>query len=415
MPETNDTDRGTPRLAAAATPIAELRFLVVEDQGFQRWAMASMLRSLGAQYVFNAADGHAALEIFRGLDRPIDVIVSDLDMPGMDGMELIRHVAQARMPVSVILASALAPSVLASVESMARAYGIDVLGAIEKPATVRKLEKLIARRSVRPLPGHNPRLVFTLEEMVAGLENDEFEPFFQPQVELASGRVRGVEALARWRHPKSGLVPPHIPPYLFIEPLEDNGYIDRLTWIMLDKAAAQCGTWRRAGLDATVSVNVSLASFADVAVAARVAHIVEENGLEPRHVVIEVTESAKPKFPGPALESLSRLRMKGFGIAIDDYGTGHSSLQQLARVAFSELKIDQSFVRDAATHVPSRVIVESTLEMARRLGMAAVAEGVETQDDWDLLRRLGCEAAQGYFIAMPMPGDAFLDWAKDWR
>jgi len=392
--------------------IAELRFLVVEDQGFQRWAIGSMLNSLGAKYVFHADDGHAALEIFRSLDKPIDVIVSDLDMPGMDGMELMRHLAEAGAPVSVILASALDRSVVASVELMAQAYGLEVLGVIEKPATVKKLETLLARSAGKTVESTAPKLVFTLEEMIAGLERDEFEPFFQPQVELATGRVRGVEALARWRHPKSGVVPPHVAPHFFIDSLEENGHIDRLTSMMMDKAAACCGAWRRAGLDATVSVNVSLASLADPDVTARMAQAVQDRGLEARHVVLEITESMKPRSPGATLENLSRLRMRGFGLAMDDYGTGHSSPQQLARVPFSELKIDQSFVRDAATHVRSRVIIESTLEMARRLGMKTVAEGVETQDDWDLLRRLDCDSAQGYHIAMPMSADAFLEWAR---
>jgi EAL domain-containing protein (putative c-di-GMP-specific phosphodiesterase class I) len=130
--------------------------------------------------------------------------------------------------------------------------------------------------------------------------------------------------------------------------------------------------------------------------------------------VLEVTESAATTNVGRALENLSRLRMKGFGLSIDDYGTGYSSMQQLTRVPFTELKIDQSFVRNIPTVGAARVVLESSLEMARKLNLTSVAEGVETRGDWDLLRELGCDYAQGYFVAMPMDAAAFMAWAQKW-
>ena len=402
---------------AQPASIADQRFLVVEDHDFQRWVMGTMLKRLGARYVFQASDGREALEIFRSLDSPIDVIVSDLDMPSMDGMEFMRHVGEAGTDVSVIVASALDPSLVASVETMARAYGVDLLGAIQKPFTSSKLESLVARRGTKPVdtPHAKPAPVFNLEEMVDGLENDQFEPFFQPKVEVATGRVTGVEALARWRHPGKGIVPPFVSPYAFIKPFEDNGQIDRLTWIMLDKAAAKCREWRQAGVNVNVSVNLSLQTLADVTIADRVTQLVRDRGLEPRDVILEVTESARLAHVGNALENLSRLRMKGFGLSIDDYGTGYSSLEQLTRIPFTEIKIDGSFVRNASTREAGLVVLESSLAMARKLKISAVAEGVETEADWRLLERLGCDLAQGYFIAMPLPGESVLDWIRKRR
>ncbi|MGZ5042010.1 MAG: EAL domain-containing response regulator [Usitatibacter sp.] len=398
--------------------MAELRFLVVEDHDFQRWVLGSMLKRLGARYVFQASDGREALEIFRSLEPQIDIIVSDLDMPAMDGLEFMRHVGEAGTNVSVIVASALDPSLVASVENMARAYGVDLLGAIQKPFTSPKLEHLIARRgttAAKSPRASKPAPVFSIAEMIEGLDNDEFEPFFQPKVEVATGRLAGAEALARWRHPRKGVVPPFVPPYAFIKPFEDNGQIDRLTWIMLDKAAKSCREWRRAGANVTVSVNLSLQTLADMTLADRVAQLVRDRGLEPRDVVLEVTESARLAHLGNALENLSRLRMKGFGLSIDDYGTGYSSLQQLSRIAFTEIKIDGSFLRSASTQDAGLVVLESSLAMARKLKISAVAEGVETESDWRLLDRLGCDLAQGYFIGMPLPGEDFLDWARKRR
>ena len=329
-------------------------------------------------------------------------------MPGMDGMEFIRHLGETRAKVSMIIASAVDCSVLASVETMTRAYGISVLGAIEKPVTPSKLKGLIDRYDrVRGNDGNAVTVAFTLEEIVEGLKNNEFEPFYQPKVELATGRVKGAEALARWRHPQHGIVAPHA----FITPLEDGGLINELMWSMLSKSAKLCAMWRASGADVTVSVNVSFKSLIDVDLADRVTELVRSQNVEPRHMILEVTESAAATDVGKALENLARLRMKGFGLSIDDYGTGYSSMQQLTRIAFTELKVDQSFVTNAAKHQSSRIVLESSLEMAKKLGIAAVAEGVETQVDWDLLVGFGCDLAQGYFVAKPMEAEALLGWA----
>jgi EAL domain-containing protein (putative c-di-GMP-specific phosphodiesterase class I) len=184
---------------------------------------------------------------------------------------------------------------------------------------------------------------------------------------------------------------------------------------MLGKAAAFCSTWRLAGLEATVSVNLSLNSLTDIQLAERVTELVVSQNLEPRQMVLELTESAATTDVGKALENLARLRMKGFGLSIDDYGTGYSSMQQLTRIAFTELKIDQSFVTNAAKQESAKVILESSLDMAKKLNITAVAEGVETQADWNLLRQLGCSLAQGYFIARPMEARAYLKWVRGWK
>ena len=208
---------------------------------------------------------------------------------------------------------------------------------------------------------------------------------------------------------------PVMAPSAFIKKLEDSGHIDTLTMAMLEMAAVCCRTWRHGGMDATVSVNLSLKSLADVKLAERVTELVLAQNLDPQHMVLEVTESAAATQLGCALENLSRLRMKGFGLSIDDYGTGYSSMQRLSRIAFTELKIDKSFVTNAVKQKSSRVILESSLDMAKRLNMIAVAEGVETKSEWDLLKTLGCDLAQRYFIAPPMETGEFFHWAKTWR
>jgi EAL domain-containing protein (putative c-di-GMP-specific phosphodiesterase class I) len=295
---------------------------------------------------------------------------------------------------------------------MAGAYGINLLGVVSKPVTRQILESAFVRHGAPEPKLHASsvaRAPFSPEEILQGLENDEFEPFFQPKVELTSRRVIGAEALARWRHPQKGIVLPSA----FVKILEDAGKIDELMWVMLRKAVVFCGTLNTTGLKSSIAVNLSLKSLNHVKLAARITEMVERHSLDPSKVCLEITESAATTNLGVALENLTRLRMAGFGLCIDDFGTGYSSMQQLTRIPFTELKIDRSFVTNSGTHEAARVMLTSSLQIARQLKIKAVAEGVETQEEWDLLRELGCDYAQGYFIARPMDASAYLAWLQD--
>lgn len=382
--------------------------LLVEDHDFQRRILARMLVALGAKSVLEAANGRAALALLDQGAAP-SVVVCDLDMPEMDGMAFIRHLGEKLPDVPVIIASALDPALLGSVAKMADAYGVRLLGVLEKPVTRVHLAQLLAAddspRRPRAAP---PAPKFTLAEIEAGIRNHEFVPFFQPKLDMKTGAVVGAEALARWRHPTQGIVAP----YGFILTLEQAGKIDALTFLMLEQAAHATRRLRESGLEITISVNLSTTSLADVTLADRVTDIVTGCGVDPKHMVLEITETAAMTALAPALENLSRLRMKGFGLSIDDYGTGFASLAQLARVPFTELKIDQGFVTGCGEHPTAHVIVEASLALAHGLKLKAVAEGIETQSDWDALKGLGCDLAQGYFIARPMDEAAFLDFCR---
>jgi EAL domain-containing protein (putative c-di-GMP-specific phosphodiesterase class I)/FixJ family two-component response regulator len=391
--------------------MGELSFLVAEDHGFQRKALVRMLEGMGAKMVMQAADGRAALDMFKDLTQPVDIIVCDLDMPEMDGMEFIRHIGEAGVPVSLILSSALERTLISSVETMTKAYGINLLGAIEKPATPKKLAELIVRHRKGAVQTPRPPLEqIPVQEIAQGMAAGQFEAFLQPKVLLTTAEVVGAEALVRWRHPERGLIPPGA----FVPAIEAGGLIDDLTWIMLDKSAALVAQWLMTGREYSLSVNLSLKSLGDSTLADRINERVRSHGVDPRHIILEVTETAAMTDVGRCLENLARLRMKGFGLSIDDYGTGYSSMQQLARVPYSELKIDQSFVMGASSQPRLRVMLESSMQMADKLGLTVVAEGVETRRDWNLLAELGCHKAQGYYIAKPMPAADFLDWIDAW-
>lgn len=388
----------------------DLVCLVIEDDDFQRATVVRMLRSLGVVDVREAADGKKALDLLRATPRPaVDIALCDMDMPEMDGLELLRHMGQGKEVVSVVILSALDSALLASVKKMSLAYGIRLLGVVEKPIGRARLEAMLAQYARPETAARGPRpavRTFTVEEILHGVHEGQFEPFFQPKLDVKTKRVVGAEALARWLHPEHGI----IAPYAFIPLLEKADAMDELTFVMLKEAAKGCRCLHDKGYPVSVSVNLSLTSLTDSGLAQRITTAVRDAGLDPRHVILEVTESAAMTDVASALETLARLRMHGFGLSIDDYGTGYASLQQLTRIAFTELKIDQSFVKEFADNPSLHVIVASSIEMARKLKVKSVAEGVETQADWDALVGLGCDTAQGYLIAKPMKLASMVDF-----
>lgn len=388
-----------------------LRVLIVDDHHFLRTAVQRMLVSLGVTQIFEANDGRRALDLLQGEDAPVvDIVLSDLDMPSMDGMEFLRHLAtEYAQPVSVVIVSGQDSALISSVEKMADAYGLRILGAIEKPLSLSKLETMLnmhwdyhAQESQQTIPAN----LCSTEEILLAVRARHFEPYYQPKVDFKTGRVIGAEALARWRHAQYGMLPPSA----FIAQLEQIGKIDDLTFLILEEAAIACHLLHELGHAITVSVNLSLTSLTDPNLADKLTQVVRSVGVEPKYIILEITETASMTESAHALENLTRLRMRGFGLSIDDYGTGYSSMQQLTRVPFSELKIDASFVKDFLENKASRIIVESSIDMARKLQVKSVAEGVESEQDWNMLKSMGCDVAQGYFVAKPMDLTALLEF-----
>lgn len=392
--------------------ISHLRFLIAEDDEFQRRWLTVMLAKLGAQHIAEAENGRVALDLLH-TDPQIDICLIDLNMPEMDGIELIRHLANGRHRTAVILTSALGPALLLSVETISHAYGITLLGTFEKPATPEVLQTLIAKyqppETQDPVPKKSMP-VLALAEVRDGMRAGQFEPLFQPKVELATGKVKGVEAFVRWRHPQYGLLTPPT----FIPLLEASGDMQDLTWIVIEQSVAACRAWHDLGLMLSVSINLSSSSLAEPGLTERIVGHIKQHGIAPEYVTFEITELMAMTDMPVCLENLARMRMKGFGLSIDDYGTAHSNVQQLLRIPFLDLKIDRSFVAGASGNQEMRIALSSCLELASKLHRHSVAVGVETKEDWDLLRSLGCHYAQGYYIAKPMERNAIPGWIEEW-
>jgi EAL domain-containing protein (putative c-di-GMP-specific phosphodiesterase class I) len=393
------------------TKLAQMSVLVVEDHDFQRQVALRLLQHMGVGTALEAADGRSALAVLGRQQHPVDVVLVDLDLPHMDGIEFIGHVAQERLAHAIVVLTALDPALLNTVRIMARASGIRVLGTVEKPLTEAKLGSVMDLYFTADLlADETPQPEIDEGLLAEALASDAFEAWFQPQVAIGSGFVTGVEALARW-----SLNGHSVPPARFIPELERCKLIDALTERILTQACRWRARWREAGLDLGISVNVSMHNLEDTAAADRYQAIVQAAGVDTRDVTLEITESSMMHEAAPALNVLARLRLKGFGLSVDDFGTGWSSLSQLAQLPVTELKIDQGFINGATAEPRNRAVVEASLELGRKLGLTTVAEGVRNVEEWQMLAELGCTRAQGELIGMAVPGDQLAAAIEKWR
>ncbi|HEY4485715.1 MAG TPA: EAL domain-containing protein [Nitrospiria bacterium] len=253
---------------------------------------------------------------------------------------------------------------------------------------------------------HSPRRLALMGELRRAIEQDQLFLHYQPKIDLKTRQVIGVEALARWKHPEHGFVPPD----QFIPSAEKTGLIKPLTLWVFSTAQRQCLTWHRAGKSLTVSINLSARNLHDPELPDHLAKLIETCGGKSDRLELEITESAIMADPARALEAITRLRAVGIRFAIDDFGTGYSSLAYLKKLPVDTIKIDKSFVIHMAQDENDAVIVRSTIELGHNLGLKVVAEGVENKEAWNMLAALGCDAAQGYYMCRPIPGEELTRW-----
>ena len=252
------------------------------------------------------------------------------------------------------------------------------------------------------------RLAITAELRQA-IERRELALLYQPIVDLAAGRALHTEALLRWRHPVRGLVTPDH----FIPAVERSGLVRPVFELALGSALRQCAEWRREGLDLRVAVNLSVRNLLDPGLVDAVARLIDESGITASWLGLEITESMLMVDPERALRGLTALRNMGVSLAIDDFGTGYSSLAYLQRLPVYAVKIDKSFVRDMVIDLSSRAIVEATVDLAHRLGLKVIAEGVESQQTYEQLVQIGCDGAQGYYLSRPIAAQALAKWIAE--
>jgi EAL domain-containing protein (putative c-di-GMP-specific phosphodiesterase class I)/FixJ family two-component response regulator len=396
---------------SAASSIGSL--LVVDDSPVQRLHAVALCQELGVQMIYEASSGIEALELLAMLHLSPDVLIVDLEMPGMDGIELIQQLQQRQFSIPLIVASGREYTLIESVEAMARNLGLPVLGGMQKPLNAQTLQLAFDRfgqiaGTAPEMPAAKNMPTASADMLAAAIAAGDIKVHYQPKVDMRTGIVRGVEALARWQLPEAGFVPPDY----FIALAEREGLIHGLTFSVMKQALAQAAEWNAHGLRLSMAINLSPRLLDQSSLVDEVSALALRFGLAPSQIILEITETSMVAYLGAALGVLARLRLKGFGLSIDDYGSGFSSMQQLARIPFTELKVDRSFVHGAHLRANLRVILQSALDMARRLDLVTVAEGIETLADWRLLQESGCGIGQGYLIARPMPAADMPQWLK---
>jgi EAL domain-containing protein (putative c-di-GMP-specific phosphodiesterase class I) len=294
---------------------------------------------------------------------------------------------------------------------MAQAYNVKLLGVMKKPASAVKLASLIQQYLAgKSLPAPDQDDEVPLAAIADAFARDEFEPYFEPTVSLSTLEVSGFQAVPVWRHPTHGLLPAHV----FLPAVKSFGLGDDFVWMMLRKCAAQSAAWKDCGLSHKVTVNLALASLADLQLPGRVEKVVLQERAEPGGIVLGIGENAVDVASARALENMVRLRVLGFELAIDEFGTGSMAVDQLARVAFNALKISRQFVRANSRSRQAWAGLADALDIAHQLRLVAVADGIATPDDWNLLQELQCHLGQGPLISKPLAGDAVAPWLQTW-
>lgn len=361
-----------------------------------------------------------------------DIILLDLKMPDIDGVEVIRKLANINRKCSLLLMSGYDDGVLHSALQLAKEYGLNVISDFTKPIDFTKLMntlfELKEKHSVQnPLKSfivgkdnstthHTQSIPNTIteselyipskEELAFAIKEHQLVLFYQPQLNFKDNRLIGVEALVRWQHPVYGLIFPD----KFITLAEVYELMEQLTEEVIHLAIKQSKLWQLQGVEMKISVNISAQNITSLALPEQLTHLVNESKIDPSMLMLEITETELMTELTTSLDILTRLRLKGFQLSIDDFGTGYSSLSQLHRAPFTELKIDQSFTMTMLTNMESKAIVETCILLGHNLNMDVIAEGVENEEIWNLLKAMGCDNAQGYFIAKPLPIKKFNEW-----
>lgn len=380
-----------------------MRVLIIDDEEDICEIIAEVAMSRGLE-VKTLSTTEKVAEVLASF--PPDFVMLDLMMPGTDGVELLRLLADHAKGAKLCLMSGSDARVLNSARRLGSAHGLDVVAALEKPLSMQVLAKLFEQVS-SGATATGPIAVDLAQAIASG----QFTLHYQPVIEMSTRRVKGAEALARWTHPSRGMLMPDE----FLEKVVNDGLMQALTDVVVHKAVAQAARWHHAGENLTLSMNVTASTLLDLSLPDRISELCKQHALPPERLILEVTETEAMRDVTRTMDVLLRMRIRNIGVSIDDFGTGHSSLRELQRMPFSEMKIDKSFVIDMMDNNDCAVIVKSIIDLGHNLGLKVIAEGVETAQAWRVLSDRGCDFAQGFLMTKALPASEFDAWLKNWR
>ncbi len=399
--------------------MAELKLLVLDDDELTGQTLKNVAEFAGMSVLVthNAADFFAELENWAPTHIALDLV-----MPEMDGVEVLAELSARNVDANIMITSGVGQQVLQAAARSAAAHGLNIIGILPKPFNPRSFRELIDHV---PQQGHElidasgqlTQTAVSVADLQKAIDDKALTVMFQPKVECQSGALVGFEVLARWQHPQLG----NIPPDQFIAIAEQNQLIDDLTAVVFGKALSWfrdfchehgATTNTANGRRLLCSINISALSLKNLQLFNTLDRLCQQHQIPAEQIMLELTETGAMDDPIASLDILTRLRMKGFQLSIDDFGTGFSSMLQLVRMPFSEVKVDKSFVMTAQHSRESRLVIKAIIDLAHSLGMLVIAEGIEDESTLQFLKQLGCDKAQGYFISRPLHQDQIADWLQ---
>ena len=381
-------------------------FLIVDDDQSMRQLMSAMLKEIGVLDIKSAASGVDALVLVDQHPQQIEAIIVDLCMPKMDGIELLRELSERNYSGRLVVMSGLDKSVLRSALEVARMHPLNVVGAIPKPIDVDELSKILQRTATLSGKVETSYRHMQIDDLFDAVTHRNIKPYYQPLVDIRNEKVVGIESLARWEHDTLGMVPPDV----FIPMAEREGVIYTLTNLMFELTLKDFKCLKELGHSLQLSFNLSAKLLHLQRLPDNYAKQVRKFDIAPEEVVLEITESFGIVNDRDAMETLNRLRLQGFKLSIDDFGTGYASMNNLLNMPFTQIKIDRAFVTNASENDVAKTLLESCLKLSHDLELEVVCEGIESEQDLDLVKQLDGTLAQGFLIARPKPFKELIRW-----
>ena len=383
-------------------------FLIADDDRSIRQLMVAMLNEIGVTDIKEAASGVEALFLVDQHPQQIEVMILDLCMPEMDGIELLRELAERNFSGRLVVISGLDKSVLRGALEVARMHPLNVVGALPKPIDLTELTKLLQRTASLAGKVEESFRHLQLDDLFDAVMHRQIEPYYQPLVDIRNETIVGIEALARWEHETLGMIPPDV----FIPMAEREGVIYTLTNLMFELALKDFQKLKQLDYPLHLSFNLSATLLSLHKLPDNLFKQIQKYDIDPEEIILEITESFGIVNDREAMETLSRLRLKGFKLAIDDFGTGYAAINNLLNMPFTQIKIDRSFVTDASDNEVAKTLLESCLRLSHDLGLDVVCEGIESEEDLNLVKRFEGTIAQGFLISRPKPFKELLRWLE---
>jgi EAL domain-containing protein (putative c-di-GMP-specific phosphodiesterase class I)/CheY-like chemotaxis protein len=381
------------------------RVLVIDDDHVVCGLISALAATMGLHCVIRQS-----ADFLDSVTSETSLILLDLMMPGIDGIEVLRLLGERKCKARILLMSGMDKRVLETAEKLAQSLGLGVVGHLQKPFAPMELKGVLESVAVMEAPREAktvPAIAVSDDEVRDAVGRGQFLNYYQPQIDLRTGEVISVEALARWQHPKLGLILPDN----FLARLDALGLMDDLCWKTGELALGEARQFiRRNGEQMGLSINATMRSLINLEFPDGLVALAKRYNFPADKITVELTESRLISEMSHTLDVLTRLRMKGFQLSIDDFGSGYAMMRQLQHVPATELKIDKSIVERMHVNASDRVMVDKIIEMGHELKMTVIAEGVVNQAQYDLLRTKGCDGAQGYWFSHPLPPDALKSW-----